>query len=532
MSESPLALTIGQRNSAFLSTPQDFHKQRVKITRRIHNLKRYLKIQSKNTKDYKPRELTIDDYQTDNKYYLLSLLLVERDYLYALELKAFLDLNSNNNVNSIKSKTKLILTRLKKSKQNGNLLVKISKDESDLTKRLEILVYNELISGFYSILNKNWSQAIQNYSNSRIGLKFLELNGEQENKILYKDIIEELIDDSLKLAIYRFQNLNSIDLNEFTKKIINEKTNDSLIYKLIHKQDPSFLEPTNDDDLIKSINWRNYTAQINDDLTSKLISSIQKIKLINLESFDTVLNQWQSALENHLSYISKNPDSEDQDDEILLSYINYNLLIVRLHRDHTLINNNQAQTLRILDGNLSTIDEIKNLPGVYSDDELMENLEILGNYYKVLKINLISNKFTQEKKYKEGLLLLTKALSSLQDSQFTIDFKFLGNDELSKLINDLKTQHQKIHILSIIQSSSNSSQAVSDDLFKFNNQSVFNFNPVSIPVKPVLFDVAFNYISYNPDQDEPKTQQQPQTTTTNDQTEQKKKGFFGLFGRG
>lgn len=152
MSESPLALTFGARNSAFLQTSEDFRKQRVKVTRRIHKLKRYLKIQIKDTKNYKSKKITSDDYSSDNKYYLLSILEAERDYLYALEIKALLDLNSSTNA---QSKQKLLSTRLRKSLKISQNLVEISQNESDETKRLEILVYKELLQAYLAIVSKN-----------------------------------------------------------------------------------------------------------------------------------------------------------------------------------------------------------------------------------------------------------------------------------------------------------------------------------------------------------------------------------------
>ncbi len=536
MSESPLALTFGARNSAFLQSSEDFRKQRVKVTRRIHKLKRYLKIQIKDTKNYKSKKITSDDYSSDNKYYLLSILEAERDYLYALEIKALLDLNSSTNA---QSKQKLLSTRLRKSLKISQNLVEISQNESDETKRLEILVYKELLQAYLAIVSKKWKVAISSYSLARIGLKFLEKHGDiAENKILYKDIIEETIDEPFKLATYRDSKSISIDLNEYSKIIANESAKNSETFKFIDAKDSSFLKADEEAELIKEIDWRSYTARVKDETTSRLLSRAQNVKFDDLESYDNALILWQEALENHSSFIAKadQNDDEEQDDQILLAYIKYSSLITRLRRDQTLLSGNKKESLRILDTIITTINEIKELPGVYSDDELFQNLELLSQYYQGLKLKMIGQIYFDDKSYNESLLLCTKSLESLKDSEFTVEFEFISNQDLQTLQSDILTLKQNSHVLAQIEQGLSKDKSVADDVYKFSNdyKNIVNFQIEAAPVKPVLFDVAFNYISYN--KSDTKTQFQKQTTqekapASKEQTENKKKGFFGIFGR-
>lgn len=534
MSESPLAITFGARNSAFLQTSDDFRKQRVKVTRRIHKLKGYLKIQVKDTKNFKPKKITPDDYSSDDKYYLLSILEAERDYLYALEIKALLDLNSSVNV---KSKQKLLSTRLRKGYKLSQTLVDISHNETDKTKRLEILVYNDLLQAYLAIVSKKWKVAISSYSLARIGLKFLEKHGEiPENKILYKDIIEETIDESFKLAIYRDSKSISVDLNEYSKTVVSQSASNSDTYKFIDSQDSSFLQADQEAELIKEIEWRNYTAKVKDETTSRLLSRAQNVKFENLDSYDNALILWQEALENHSAFIAKSDQNdEEQDDQILLAYIKYSSLITRLRRDDTLLSENKKESLRILDTIITTIKEIKELPGVYSDDELFQNLELLSQYYQSSKLNIIGQTYFDDKSYKESLLLSSKALESLQDAKFTVEFEFINNETLGNLQKQISTLKQNSHVLAQIEQGLSKDKSVSDDVYKFANdhKNIVSFNIEPTPVKPVLFDVAFNYISYNKDEDKTQIQKQPtkERTTSEEQTENKKRGIFGIFGR-
>lgn len=290
--------------------------------------------------------------------------------------------------------------------------------------------------------------------------------------------------------------------------------------------------------MIKEIDWRSYTARVKDETTSRLLSRAQNVKFDDLESYDNALILWQEALENHSSFISKadQNDDEEQDDQILLAYIKYSSLITRLRRDQTLLSGNKKESLRILDTIITTINEIKELPGVYSDDELFQNLELLSQYYQGLKLKMIGQIYFDDKSYKESLLLCTKSLESLKDAKFTVEIEFISNKDLQTLQSDILTLKQNSHVLAQIEQGLSKDKSVADDVYKFSNdyKNIVNFQIEAAPVKPVLFDVAFNYISYN--KSDTKTQFQKQTTqekahASQEQTENKKKGFFGIFGR-
>jgi signal recognition particle subunit SRP68 len=538
MSESPLNLTFGARNSAFLQSADDFRKQRVKVTRRIHKLRTYLNIQVKNTRNYKSSQITKENYNGSHKYYLLSLLSAERDYLYALEIRSLIDLNSSTN---IKSKQKLLTTRLKRGLQAINNLADISEAEPDFTKRLEILVLRELINAHYSINVKRWKAAIQSYSIARVSLQYLEqAEDSSESNVLYKDIIEETIDEPFKLAIYRDSKKSTIDLTEYSKKIVDETAMSHEIYKLISSKDAEFLKPALESELSKEISWRSYEAQVKDETTAKLLSRASKIELSSIESYDKALSLWQEALENHSSYIARSvQDDEEQDDQILLAFIKYNSLLTRIRRDETLLSKNKKESLRILDTIDSTIQEILELPGVYSDDELFQNLQFLAKYYQSYKLNILGLHFFTIKEYSKTLLLSAKALDLLQSSEFTIDLgNFISNDDVSKLVGQISSLKQNSHVLAQIESTLPKDKSISDDINKFHNSyhNIVNLKLEPIPIKPVLFDVAYNYVSYTKDAVPVQKHVSSSANTDSDSASenidaQKKKGFFGLFGR-
>ncbi|KAH3684157.1 hypothetical protein WICPIJ_004887 [Wickerhamomyces pijperi] len=548
-SDSPLSLTFGARSTAFLQASEDFKKQRITVTRRIHKLKKYLKIQSKDSKNYKPHVTSQEQYDSNDKYYLLNLLLAERDFLYAIELQRSL----NTEAKAIKSRQVLILTRLKKALKYASHLVELS---SGREYHVEALIYKEILEGYYSVNNRKWEQAIKSYSIARVALQFLE-SGDKEN-VLYNDIIDELIDESFKLAIYRSMKLNTVDLNEFSKKIAVEKLNQHEISQYIASQDPEFLKPLSESDLIRNIGWRSYNARVKDETTARTITKVTALELADLEAFGVALALWQDAIDSHSSYIHKNADQvaetndddeDQQDDEILSAYLKYSLLSTRVQRDATLLTNaNKTQSLRILTTIEETLREILELPGVYSDDELFENLNAVINYFKAAKSQVAIEHYFNKRQYVESLALSSAALEQLQASELTIEFPFITSDKLQESIKTLQTLQKNAHVLAIISTKNkNVTLDALSDTTQINTDLTKIFNPKiePVPVKPVLFDLAFNYINYDVEGTAvvPQTSSKPTNSTVplssitsaavaeEDDTLEKKKGFFGLFGR-
>lgn len=515
--DSPLQLTFGERNAAYLSAPQDYRKQRVKVARRVHRLKKYLKIQCKNTRKYQESAVGPEQYAQDEKYQLLVLLQSEKDCLFALELKAVLELSEH----SSKSKQRLMATRLKKAGKLSGALAQMSAGEPNNTKRLEILVYNELVHGYLGVLGRKYERAITHYSNARVALKCLEAHG--SNSELYRDIVEDVIDFNLGLAVYKSRGLESIDLNEFTKKHADAASD---TVALVTRTDPAFLELASQVEHVTSVAWRNFNASVKDEVISK------KLHELGLEGadIDSRLSLWQDVLSIHQENLAKDLEN-DENDLILLSYINYNLLVSRVERDYKLVRGlfpaSLTQALKIYDNIIATIGEIIELPGVYSDDELSANLESLNNFFKLSKEKIFINHFIGEKQYKKALYLANQAADKFTGLKITLnDGNFIiTNDHVQQLSLEYNNFKKMSYILL---SSNNNALGQQFSLDKFNsNLNIFDLKLSSVQIKPVLFDIAFNYISYG---HESAPVPAPAMQHSQNQNQPEKKRFFGLFG--
>ena len=98
--EYPLNVTLGARMSAYLSSSEDYHKQRKRLNKRLLKLRHELDLITPDTKDYKKKEkiskISSSDYDQDEKYGLLLLLTAERDSLYSSEIKSLLEISNDN----------------------------------------------------------------------------------------------------------------------------------------------------------------------------------------------------------------------------------------------------------------------------------------------------------------------------------------------------------------------------------------------------------------------------------------------------
>ncbi|ODV59215.1 signal recognition particle subunit SRP68 ASCRUDRAFT_18306, partial [Ascoidea rubescens DSM 1968] len=573
--ESPLELTFGARSALFLQSVDDFHSYRVRVNRRIAKLKKSLNLAVKDTRNYKTKEktsqITAEQFNNDSRYGLVYLYLAERDFLHYLEANAILEVVSS------KPKETFIISKLKKTLKYSNRLIALlieSKYKEDIFFSFEIYIYNSLINGIFAVKRKNWKLAVKFFSFARCTLQFLE-NYQLNNKKsinskdttgsinhLYKEIIDTIVDPNLKLSIFQISNVSSPDLNKTSKKscslILDDKSSSfNPVISKIYKIDQTFVMSSADEEnenLTVDVTWRDYTAHIYNEEIPRLLNHINKnSSKINdsvSDSFDEVLINWQDCLEIHqqdLNRSNKNADDdinseEYQNNQVLLTYLNYNLYFLRIRRDLSLVNefnsklfDNTNNNGSLLSGSqlkanlkiikditrvycliLNTVKQLQELPGVYSDESLFYSLEALQSYFEGSKNYYIVLFYNSIHKYKESLVILNKSiqiLNSLKAKDKLIEFPAniltkINFEDLLKKYNELVL---KISI-AVEFEAQNSVKAASANNLVIDNVTDFNLdwenpqnhlnhiatlenNVVPVSVKPVLFDIAFNYIT-------------------------------------
>lgn len=187
---------------------------------------------------------------------------------------------------------------------------------------------------------------------------------------------------------------------------------------------------------------RGHVATIyNDELAYKiheLTNNKEWLKYNDANQFDHVIASWINILELHKEDSQKYQDDDDmdkvQDRAILLTYINYNLLFTKLKRDlllagqlvaHKTVEDNKDIT-RIYLGIIKLVEELKELPGVYNDEDLYYSLENLEKYYESQKNVVIAESYQFNSRFAESLKIYNYVNQQLQVSHdyYKVEFPF------------------------------------------------------------------------------------------------------------
>ena len=587
----PLANTYGVRSELFLQSADDYHRQRHRTNKKLNKLRRELKIITKDTKNYKEKEkitqIVAENYDMEPLFGDVLLYLVERDLLYAQETRLLLDVHSS------KPKEKFLVSKYKKALQNAKHLLEVIKNETDDLKTLEILTYTAIIEGSIAITKKKYDISLYAFSIAKCAIHFLynyQKLPETITKEFYYEIADGIIDPALKVSASS-EKLNFTDLTELAKLQIFNIELIPYLYKavkIIESHNATYVTPTSENniDLLKEVKWGSYSAQLtSDDLSLAIMKINEELKNIddkNTSSFDSPLISYQDAITLHTQEMERNSsndeESNNQEQYIILTYLKYNYLLLRIRRDNTIMKDLDAQIvenqnskkklstqkiiellkdyLKINEGIALSLVEINDLPGIANDDEFVDLLNTVGVYFKVKNQQKLSQAYLISHQYKEALALIvnsSKLLQSCKEFNVELEGNLPTNKDLEKLKVEIEDEKSRLYTLTTYfneinkEQSSFGSKYVSDDISKFPKLSPsellkhvyplkFDFQPVN--VKPVLFDIAYNYIDADTnDEDEINNNSnvvshEVETSGNVDNEEDKKKsGFFGLFGR-
>ncbi len=582
--EHPLSATYGLRLGSLLQSADDFHRHRHRINLKLKKLRHALGITTRDTRNYKEKQkistISAENYDESNKYGEVILYQIERDLLYAEETKLLLDVHAS------KSKQRFLVSKYKKALSNSKHLLEVTSDEKNKYVLLELLTYIAIVQGSFCFSRKHWDSVLNSFSIARCSLnclyKYQEDGSSNVNRELYLDIIDNVVDPGLKIAqlelagsrnpdlglISRGQAAVFADTFSYLKRAVD-------IVKSIDPELVSIPDETEAEKLITSVSWRSYTAELNSADEAKAIMKAQKAasEVVNSDtaSFDAALLAYQNALTLKNQEIGRgdaySSDEQKQEAQIVLTYLKYNYLMLRIRRDATLLSAitakdsspSKSSILRYLrnswkmqDGICSSLKDIRELPGVANDDDLVDTLSSTQYFYETAKVLGLARGYLASDKCSQSLALAAKAkqicdgISPLKED---LAPGLPNNDDIKDIRSQVDTFLSRAHILTVYQDKNHKSgipqylidqmnrfpDTTGEDLLKTIAPLTLKLEPVN--VKPVLFDIAFNYIDYGGDGVKPTvvgvedTTSAKETPASSENDEKKKKGgFFGLFG--
>ena len=204
---------------------------------------------------------------------------------------------------------------------------------------------------------------------------------------------------------------------------------------------------------------------------------------------------------------------------------------------------------------MTSTNQLLELPGIYNDEELLQSLTSLDSYYKAKRIDLIGQTYFLAGENKEALAMYQKALgilTSLPKLDALVEFPqgVLSKEQLNAAISRINirtvqlqavltaekikldnTSNASTDIPAVVDSiktypSNLTVDEISKNLVKFDQK----LEPVF--VKPVFFDIAFNYVDYDNDSKSSVLSRDTATASESSDTKGSKRGFLkGLWGR-
>ncbi|RCK64428.1 Signal recognition particle subunit SRP68 [Candida viswanathii] len=552
---SPLSTTLGARMSAYLVTSNDFKKQRFRVNKQLKKLRHELGLINSNTKKYESPKLTPEQYNKDKKFGLVYLLLAERDILYGLEIKNLMEIDEKLK----KNYKNLMITKFKRSLDHAVDLLELTKDEESNNIKVELYTYTALVAGQLFIIQKKWSKALNSFSIARCCLDYLYDQPNKDkydqdvsfSKTLFTELSETLVDPSLKLAINQLDLHYTTDLKSISRKYCHD---DEVAYlkpalRLIGEEYTTDI--SSNVEVSKEISWRNHEAVIYNDEVAYKISNLNNNlhwdQTNEVDSFDSIIAEWLEVLNLHKLDTEKNQDDDDleqvQNRAILLTYINYNLLFTKLKRDVLLIGQlagvqDNKDAIRLYNGIIAIVQELKDLPGVYNDDDLYYSLGNLEKYFVYKKYQIIAESYQFKSLFGESLKIYRYIDDeiSIADEFYKTKFPFdiSNNEQIALFRVDIKKKILQNQISAQFELSKGASNYTLENINKFpkDDLSIINLSKIEpIMAKPVLFDIAFNYISYDLDKSATSKAQPVQEQPAQEEAEAKKRGLFGFFGR-
>lgn len=177
----------------------------------------------------------------------------------------------------------------------------------------------------------------------------------------------------------------------------------------------------------------------------------------------------------------------------------------------------------LYDATLQSLDSIKELPGVAADQQLLHELGMKRSYFATLRCLSLARSYSLSTKPKEALALFARALetcprdlpitSENADTQKppSIEVSPGQADSLQTLLRGLVLQHrglvelQTLHAQATKEEESKSKHALPLierlDEYPVNGADLTNLVTYPpklqpIPVKPLFFDIAWNYLEY------------------------------------
>ncbi|SMY28343.1 unnamed protein product [Zymoseptoria tritici ST99CH_1A5] len=284
----------------------DYNSYRAHLSRRLLATRKRLGRATHKKEKFAAKPVTAEDVAKSHEFAHLLLLTAERAWAHAMHVKTtHTDDNAGKGITG--STRSYIISRLNKASKVANELLNLLKDStSNATDQalLETRAYQTSLSGAEEFekqaegqrqgdgqaSEKRWQKCLQRYSEARVIYAALL---EKEKKEIYRDILTNTIDPTIRYAAYQAHLSRTIPIPTVAKRFFPKE--DAQLVKAVQKLDPAALEDkpapqTGNDvkaapsEIPNSVNWRGRKANIVDASIGQALANVSSAEA-KLRSF-------------------------------------------------------------------------------------------------------------------------------------------------------------------------------------------------------------------------------------------------------
>ncbi|KAF7265209.1 signal recognition particle 68 [Rhynchophorus ferrugineus] len=485
----------------------DYQRYRGYCSRRLSRLRKVLKIPQGDRRHFKKRDVTeshINNPKADERYLHIPLILAERCWAYAMQLR--------QEANTEPRKKFHLIQKLRKACIYALQLDELCKQERcDARTCLEAQAYVAWIHGSLQFELQLWLKATENFKKAQVIYEKIASTLNDDDQLPYKQRLEEIA-PSLRYCAYNIGDDKAVDLLELRSQGVLE-TFDALVSQ--SKEETAAI--------LHEITWFDLKIPVRIERVRLFLLSIEGLNesLGNAEDNQAkikILENLFIDLRDVISLTRESARSEKQD-LLLLAY----LLSIRIEktsqRNLLLIQQTRKSQdcVRLLDINIQQTHELSQNDSIKENSASKKYFEDQLKAYKSLRMYYLAKTHASAKRWKEAAVLydasgrVTKELnidhyqSELKQFLKTIVENYEIEITTAQANFVLENQEDQT-VPTVPQKIFKSKKPLIERLDEFREEPQLltknpnlvslppNMNP--IPAKPLFYDLALNLVQF------------------------------------
>ncbi|XP_044253823.1 signal recognition particle subunit SRP68 [Tribolium madens] len=482
----------------------DFQRYRGYCSRRIRRLRKVLKLPQGDRRHFKKRDVTeghIIDKKADERYLEIPLMLSERCWAYAMQLR--------QEANTEPRKKFHLIQKLRKACVYALQLEELCQQERcDARTKLESQAYVAWIQGSLQFELQIWLKATENLKKAQMIYEKLASALPENEQAPYKQRVVE-ITPSLRYCAYNIGDEKAVDLLELRSQGVLDNF-DALVSQSKQKTEA----------VLHEVQWFGIKIPVRIERVRLFLLSIEGLdeSLIHAENNQAKIKILENLFIDLRDIISLARDvvRTEKQDQLLLSYL-LSIRVERTSQRHLLL---MQQTRKSQDC-VRLLDIIIQQTGELSQNESIKDVKLAQDYYnqqlqafKALRVYFLAKTQAAQKRYKEAAVLYDSASKAL--SKLPAKNKFLKElDDLLKSVREsvdvdkitaqancvLDQQEDQIQVPQKVYKSK---KPLIERLDEFReepqllskNPNIVSLPPAMepIPAKPLFYDLALNFV--------------------------------------